>query len=262
MDVCRLTHTEGTFVRSHLLPRALTSIGKGSEKATEHEIGAGRPKRRPPGWYDSSLVNATGERFLEKYDDAGIRELRRCGLVWSSASHSQIAPEHVEDESGLGMAFVDCNKPKRLRMFFLSLLWRAAATSIPEFRHFEISTEEIERLRVLLINDDPGEPEEFQTILVCLVGDRFPHNHTPIRDKYLVADIEHTCSRIYFDGLIVRMANRFESKPFMSAPDNFFAGFQKRIGIITMDGPKSRQIRDVMDITIDSGVLFRNSPNG
>jgi hypothetical protein len=69
--VCKLTGNSGKFVRSHLIPKALTrpSVAGG------YFISAGpgiRPKKSWSSWYDEELVIRKGERILADYDDWAI----------------------------------------------------------------------------------------------------------------------------------------------------------------------------------------------
>jgi hypothetical protein len=49
---------------------------------------------------------------------------------------------------------------KPLKLFLMSLLWRAAATSIAELRAHDLGPEK-EKLRVMLLEEDPGEPWQY-----------------------------------------------------------------------------------------------------
>ena len=249
--VCKLTGDEGRFVKSHILPRALTNIGEGSEKATEHELGLQRPIRRPPGWYDKELVTTEGERILERADNNGIKELRKIGLIWSSHRHKELRYEVYSEEAGTGLGTVRSEKPKRLRMFVLSLLWRAAATDNVSFQAFNLPSEMEQRLKQLLNADDPGQPEEFPTCFIPLVGSQFPHNQTPVREDKGAG----TLSRFFLDGMVMWIGDSAEANPKLMRFPKLLVGFQKEFTFITMNTGKSRQIRDITDVAMDAGLI-------
>jgi hypothetical protein len=82
VGVCKLTGDSGQFVRSHLIPDALTRLSKTGNKYIE--TGVGLPVTRPSSsWYDERLVTRRGEDVLEDIDTQGIEILRRHSLVWS-----------------------------------------------------------------------------------------------------------------------------------------------------------------------------------
>jgi hypothetical protein len=50
---------------------------------------------------------------------------------------------------------------KKLKLFFLSLLWRLAVTSLTEFQGASLGEVHKEKLRVMLLADNPGKPLEY-----------------------------------------------------------------------------------------------------
>ena len=116
---CALTGEYGPFVKSHLIPRALTRLSRTGEKFIQSGIGE-RMVRVSDSWYDLKLVVRRGEDILADIDDAGIKELRENHLIWSGWG------EHKSLQDLLG---IDSNSPLRelclpntrnLRLFFLS----------------------------------------------------------------------------------------------------------------------------------------------
>lgn len=79
---CKLTLEDGLFIKSHILPDALTRHDVRGEAI--FQIGnSRRPTRRRTSWYDRQLVTLSGERILTSYDTWAIRQLRLHKLVWS-----------------------------------------------------------------------------------------------------------------------------------------------------------------------------------
>src|SRR5579859_649529 len=130
---CKLTGKRGTFVSSHLLPKAVTRPSKPGSPFIEAKVGL-RPVRRFDSWYDKELVIRLGEDILSEYDDQGIAELRRHGLLWSGRPFD-VVPDvmPLSEEQGSGLREINGVDGHKLRMFFLSLLWRAAASQRREF---------------------------------------------------------------------------------------------------------------------------------
>lgn len=100
--------------------------------------------------------------------------------------------------------------PVKLRLFFLSILWRAAATSLNEFSYIKLPDEDIERLRLMILNGDP-DPQSFYPLqLTQLITKGFVHNHAGIkidlppesRESEKDGTEDLPTYRLYFDGLI------------------------------------------------------------
>jgi hypothetical protein len=149
--VCQLTGETGKYVRSHLIPRALTKLSPAGEKMLEFGAGAERVILRPTSWYDNKLVTDKGERILAKYDTNGVSELTRLGIVWKSSRHESLVHENVNEQSGWGQVRLTTEFPEHLRMFFLSILWRSAASSMFEFADITLEKMELNYLRSLCL---------------------------------------------------------------------------------------------------------------
>lgn len=157
--ICKLTGNTGRFVDLHILPKALTKadgLGPGLV-----EFGNGKRVRRSSSWYDQRLVTTEGEKILAEYDDWAIKALRKHALVWSGWG-PRMSLNGVQAIPGTPWGFrsVSGSDWKKLRLFFLSLLWRAAATDRPEFNEIDLPLEHLEQLRLMVLNGTP-EPIEF-----------------------------------------------------------------------------------------------------
>jgi hypothetical protein len=103
---------------------------------------------------------------------------------------------------------VDC---VRLRLFFLSLLWRAAATSLFEFNSVSMSANELTQLREMVLHGEV-KPYHFYPVTLAQLSTRiFPHNTSRLIKRQPMVDsntgelvdgalreIDHY--RFYFDG--------------------------------------------------------------
>jgi hypothetical protein len=210
--VCRLTGEHGVFVESHLIPKALTRPDEPGLPFIEHTRPHG-PLRKWSSWTDKGLVIRKGEDYLSRLDDWAIKELRRHKLVWSGwgpmislgALHDELTPSHW------GIRQVKISNPQRLRLFFLSLLWRAAATSNPAFSEVEMPEEDLEQLRQMIVNSDPEPLSFYPATLSQLSTLGTIHNLTPLAQTKVTPAIEDEPQRelpifrFYFDGLIVHI---------------------------------------------------------
>lgn len=206
---CALTGNEGKFVKCHIIPQALTRPSSKGEPLWQGSKGTG-PKKRWSSWYDPNLVVRSGEDVLGVIDDKAIRVMREHMLIWSSwvvfkPSFEKIAlslPEHSYRIVRLGTAAAD------LHMFALSILWRAAASSMPDMSEVTLEPEVLEKLRNILLADNPLDFRSFPTAVVQIstVGEK--QNHSPYLDEWNSPEIDgvpaktSNMARIFVDGLI------------------------------------------------------------
>jgi hypothetical protein len=205
--ICKLTGLSGHFVRCHLIPKSLTRLPTHGR----HRIEAGlkrRPFGRYDGWFDEELVVTKGERILEVLDDWAVKTLRANKLIWSGwkTGERQLQTELTPaDTSFRAVTGIDGS---RLRMFFLSLLWRAAATNREEFSEIVLGSDDLEVLRKSICEGTLPPPKFFPNTLIQFLSRGDPHNQTPIKRTMLphpatgLKQEPTDVLRFYFDGLI------------------------------------------------------------
>src|SRR5690242_3439170 len=139
IGICKLTRTRGKFVKAHIIPEAFSRRASANYPMTQSGQGT-RPKRRWTSWYDPQLVTAAGERILADYDDWAIRELRRTRLVssgWGPMTVLSVPDYDTVPGTTWGIRKVQIDG-KRLRLFYLSVLWRAAMCELSEFNEIKL----------------------------------------------------------------------------------------------------------------------------
>jgi len=184
---CKLTGTKGKFVKSHLLPQALTKPSLAGQPFIEAGLGR-RPVRRYTSWYDKELVTREGEDILENYDSWGISELRRLKLIWSSwgpmlsLATGDLTRLPVIGPTGHGIRRLACRDPAKFRLFFLSLLWRAAATSRPEFDAVQLPEGDLRSLSAMVREGNPAPLDFYPATLVQIASQGPVHNFGPLTE--------------------------------------------------------------------------------
>lgn len=210
--ICKLTGSPGKFANAHILPRALTRLSRSGEKAIETSLGA-RPLNRPQTWYDNSLVIQEGEKILESIDTPAIAALRKHKLVWSAFNcDAPFGPDDlIQIDSSLALRQVDISSAEQIRLFFLSVVWRAAASSRPEFAHVLIADEILEDLRQRVLTKEVGNVWDYPMVLDQLITRGLAQNRTPLVEQ-LSFDVDGMDSpislntvRIYMDGLVAKV---------------------------------------------------------
>jgi hypothetical protein len=208
--LCKLTGNAGKFVRAHIIPRALAPPTPGGEAFAQ--IGQRRrPTRRRDSWYDERLVIRAGEDILTAYDTWAVTELRRLKLIWQSwgPMHVLATPDfRTIANTSLGLRLVEFKDPHRMRIFLLSLLWRAAASELPEMSEVNLHASDLRRLRRAIVSGSPPPTSFMPVSLVQLSTIGRMHNHGPITQIKSIPKVggesakNEPIVRIYFDGLI------------------------------------------------------------
>ncbi len=214
--VCKLTLKKGRFVDSHILPRALTMLSSTGERAIQAKLGS-RTVKRFQGWYDNTLAIREGEDILSDIDNKAITILRKNKLVWSGwptvvdklpCDPSQI----IRTDETIALRVIPSINFKPLKIFFMSILWRAAASSREDMSEVCLDAETLERLRLATLNQDFLSKYEFPVRLHQIENRGVTHNRSPFletREYNMGAPFvnrDYTTCRIYMDGLIAHIA--------------------------------------------------------
>ena len=253
---CKLTHLEGTFVDSHIIPQAFTSPDIGRYFI---EGGPGRRlTRRPSSWYDNRLVVRKGENILADLDSFAAKALRDNFMVWSGWGDYQELPDpKAEMVSGYGIRALEGLNYNKLRLFFLSLLWRAAASSRAEFSGVSLSSKDLEVLRMSLVSGQ-CPPQDFIPLFLMQHSTLGPrHNLAPlvgreIRDEGDDApEIMTNSIRFYFDGLIVYFCNEISPEAYEEAR-NLFVGETEKVLVSCVPFANSWQENNLKQHVLES----------
>jgi hypothetical protein len=215
VGLCKLTHTIGTFVEAHLIAKALTKVAARGMPFVQFGEGLKRPIRRWSSWTDSELVTRDGEDILEGFDDWAIKTLRAHQLVWSGWKSNELqAADWIRlPNSNAGIRRIGSIDGSQLRLFFLSLLWRAAVTSRFEFDPVQLPPADIETIRQMLLSKSATPPSFYAIELIQLSTLGTIHNHAPLKQVKEIPDFGEgpfkvPIFRFYFDGLVAHIHRR------------------------------------------------------
>jgi hypothetical protein len=165
MALCKLCLEYRPLVRSHILPDSFNRDLRGDATTPPQIISNNpnnHPKRLPGGHYDENLVCHECEQRFGPPDDYAaeifLDRFRNDGYALTLPSTGEVMAYQY---SGVDYA--------RLKMFAITLLWRASATSLPFFARVTTGPHQ-ERLRQLILANDPGDAKEFSTFIVRWVS--------------------------------------------------------------------------------------------
>ena len=255
--LCALTRRRGLYVKSHLIPKALTRPAYAGASFTEAGMGR-RPITRFDSWYDNGLVTRLGEDILSAIDNWAIDFLRTERMVWSGRDDDDVPGVHLfTPEHGLGIRKIAVAEPEKLRRFFLSLLWRAAATARPEFSEVQIPADDLERLRRYLLGDEKL-PIGFYPATLTQIPDRGePHNLVPLAQVKHVPDPDggkprqERIFRFYLDGIVVHIL-REPMREHVPDPSPLVVGAQDELVITIVPWTESFELKNLVTVMMES----------
>ncbi len=266
---CRLTGKAGKYVKSHLIPEALTRLSDTGEPYVEARIGRGKI-RRFTSWYDSALVTRDGEDILARIDSCAIEELRRQRLVWSSwGSVDRLQSDDLVVEGDQPtFRVVRFTQPRVIQLFFMSLLWRAAATTRSEFDLVTLAAEDLEDLMRRVVHENVGSPEDYPVHLFQIFTRGPSHNRTPLLERrrfepmegVLDDPLEMPYVRFFLDGLVahVYLARRV---PLTAAFLSTCVGFSEATVVFAHEYERSRTAANIREMVVTVERALRNPPS-
>lgn len=242
---CQLTGEFGPFQRSHILPKSLTKLSESGERYREIALNS-RPLWRSNSWYDYNLVTERGEKILSKIDDLAIDELRKHKLIWSgfgpkwkNAPTSYYLDEPIRKLSGLDT--------KLLRLFFISLLWRAAASQREEMSDISLPKHVLDTLKIMIVRNQSGEPSFLPMYINQISNIGIHHNRTPINERVIINDIEWDTTRFYFEGLICHIVHSYDES-FIKGLESVFLDASSELFVVTHRFEDSRALSDLNEV--------------
>jgi hypothetical protein len=143
----------------------------------------------------------------------------------------------------------------------LSLLWRAAASSRPEFADITMSAKHLERLRLMVMTGNPNPVHFFPIQLVQLSTLGTAHNQTPtastrtLRSEEGGKDVEEPFFRFYFEGLIAHVLRSVDDEAATKRLGALLVGKEIEVAMITVTFEESfqkKQIDRVLDYNAEN----------
>jgi hypothetical protein len=116
---CKFCHQDRKLVKAHVVPRRFFEINPAELPRLATDKDGTFPKRAPTGIYDMELVCETCERLVSPYDDYAQRLLR---------TNREAASQVVHEQQVIAYNYSRYDYQK-LKVVFLSLLWRASESS-------------------------------------------------------------------------------------------------------------------------------------
>jgi hypothetical protein len=150
---CKLTFKEGGGIKAHIIPKSFYNIDC-ANKIPLKIISSNKgiyPQKSQMGIYDSNIVTKDGEAILQLLDDYA------CDVLIKNISSAK----SIFDNEALQIDSYDYHK---LKLFFLSVLWRASVSQNQFFKKVYLGIHE-EIIRKALLIHDGGSPDFYSVVL-------------------------------------------------------------------------------------------------
>jgi hypothetical protein len=173
---CQLCGSEDSLIKSHIIPKPFF-VAYGKDDRAPRVLSNSRgvhPKRVRTGFYDSDILCAKCDQRIGVWDQYGV------DLLLKELPSFEPFP-HVKGRIAFMRPSFDY---ARLRLFLLSVLWRAGISSHPMFTRVKLGPYAA-RLRELLSASEPGGSDDFCTLLsVFTIDGHIVTTGVPIMDPF------------------------------------------------------------------------------
>jgi hypothetical protein len=169
-----------------------------------------RPKLVFNSWTDSQLCGLKGEERLRDIDTASSKVFQKHGLSWRHFPLSEACKRTALGDDGIELIEFSEVDTKTLRMFFLSVLWRCAASTRVQFAEMSLPPAHLEYLRQIVAGETEPDDSDWPATLLLLTSKGEPQIQAPIAQEFDMLSLGFDLPsvpifRFFFDGLIVHM---------------------------------------------------------
>lgn len=155
---CKLTGTIDKGVKAHIIPRAFYEIPAQDKDLHNYKLISNvkgvSPKKMPIGIYDRTIVTVEGETLFNHLDNYATTLLidKRNDFLVSNLDN---------DKFGLQLVEYDYSK---LKLFALSVLWRAHSSSQKPFEKVNLGNHE-KIIRQMILSNQPEDSECYSVVI-------------------------------------------------------------------------------------------------
>lgn len=187
---CKLTGDVGPGIEAHIIPRSFYDFEENLHEAVKIvRLGPNaKATNYPIGEYDNTIVTKKGEAHFSEFDAYAHWALIKKDLPMTGF--------HRDETGNVAVIEAQHYDYRKLKLFFLSLLWRAGVSTRPFFSKVDLGFHE-ERLRRHILSGDPGEIGDF-SVVISIYEDT-PSHGFPIIEPHLVVDDETGDQHYKFD---------------------------------------------------------------
>lgn len=222
---CRLCGIYAALVRSHIIPKAFFDLTDHERTTLVSNTPGEYPKRAPIGVYDRILC-ASCERRFDACDNYAVTALKqRLGTY-----------ERVEAGGSLVALVAKAIDYHLLKLFAVSVLWRAAVSEQNFYKRVQIGPFE-EVARRMILAAEPGEPDNFASWWSFFDMDWTPGIMDPFKERWSGI----TAYRFYFGQVIGYI--KVDRRPVPESFRDITLRPGKDLPLVARDFEKSKDLR-------------------
>ena len=164
MRSCNLCAQRRKLIKAHIIPHAFYPKGENPRSYDIRNLAP--PKRIPMGHYDQKILCAVCDNALGQWDHEAVSVLRQKSLI----------PVHINgvypaDQFGnIRIVAVEEFNYYKLKLFFVSLLWRASITKLTYFSKVNLGPQANE-LRDIIVKESYLNEDEYSIFVVRYAQD-------------------------------------------------------------------------------------------
>ena len=172
---CKLCGKDKKLVRAHIIPKSLWKPLFDEQPPQIHSsVPTVDNKKSPVGVYDTGIVCAQCENIFSPWDDYAQK------LLLADPSEKNYLMEN-----GQRIAYVETSIDyAKLKLFFISLLWKAAVSNHYFFSRVNVGSFE-PQLRRMILKGDPGDPDTFSIMVAKCEDSLAPIILNPYPERWL-----------------------------------------------------------------------------
>lgn len=173
--ICKLCGEERKLVKAHIIPEGFfRPLRLGSTAPEIHSNTKGVfPKKSPIGVYDKKILCEKCDKYIGLWDDYAHKLLIQ-----------NFSEKFALYKGSTKVAYkINAYDYKKLKLFFLSILWRASISSQPFYKRIEIGPHE-QILKEMIINGDPGNPYYYAVSLAKFIDPEIKEMLDPHQTKF------------------------------------------------------------------------------
>lgn len=235
---CQFCGNEKKLIKAHIIPEGFfRRLYSGEQPLILVTNKAGEYRRRVPiGVYDRTIVCRDCERIWEPWDN----------YVQQLLGEQLLNVQVRYDSNGRKLAsVVNQFDYKKLKLFFISIIWRASVSNIPFFSRVSLGPFE-EVAKTMIYNTNPGSDEDFGVIL-----SRFDHPlGKPIADPYKTTLLDVNYYRFFLASYIADIKVDEKSTP--ASLSSFTIAHNRPLVIISRNLEKSKDFEVMRKVIRDS----------
>lgn len=240
MKTCKLCKRAYHFLaQSHIIPKAIYSyvgIRDAQQGILLYDFVLGKSYRSPQGEYDKEILCQKCESLInERYETDALRVLYQSDLP----ERLKFTFAQFSDSNGVGIKFQDLSY-KTIKMFFVSLLWRAHLSKRPFWSRVSLPKEEAEELRNILLNDGVLPEDRYPITIYSFFGENLPSLVSQPRPLFNVRTKE-IVGYVFLIGKAFHFIHKHKDYVFPNT-ENYSINSRGEMQILQIDAKGARQL--------------------